>query len=82
MAFHSKEWANEVLRAGISELKNSGRARSGRFNEVVTYVHYLLEAGYPWQASVLRSWLFRYWSEVAPVTAMAGMPSARGVSKP
>lgn len=64
--FGSKDWANELLRSGIKELKNENRAKSGRFCEVIAYIHLLLEAGCWWQAARLRNHLYRNWESLQP----------------
>lgn len=62
----SKEWANNILRMGIRELKNKDRDKKARFLEVFTFIHYLLEEGFWWQAKVLRSQLYRHWNNLQP----------------
>lgn len=57
----SKEWANDLLRSGIRELKNKGRDRKARFLEVITYIGLLMEEGFWWQAERLRNHLHRHW---------------------
>ena len=58
--FGSKEWANELLRRGIIELRNENRARIGVFVEVNYYLWLLEEYGFWWQRARLLNWVHRY----------------------
>ncbi len=61
MSFYgSKEWANDILRAGIRELRNRDRARSGRIVEALAYVDLLVDWGWWWQARILQAWIHRF----------------------
>lgn len=66
VVFGSREWANELLRSTIREIKNSDRSRSGRFVETLAIIHLLLDQGYWWQATRLKNWLYRCWSDLQP----------------
>jgi len=66
VGFGSKAWANKLLRDGIKELKNTNRACSGRFCEVIVYIGLLLEHGYWWQATRLRNHLYLHWESLQP----------------
>lgn len=61
-----KDWANWVLREGLKELKNLDRDRKARFAEVIYFIDLLAKKGFWWQARILRSHLYRSWSNLRP----------------
>jgi hypothetical protein len=65
--FRSKAWANDLLKLGIRECQNLDRVELARFSEVLYFIKLLKEEGFPWQARILKSWLYRYWAVLRPV---------------
>jgi hypothetical protein len=64
--YGSKAWANFMLRDGIAVLKESRRVPGARISEVIAKIDMLDEAGYWWQARILRSWLHRCLPDLRP----------------
>lgn len=53
--YGSKEWANNVLKLAIAEVKNSKRVLSARQLEVFYFLDELKKYGWSWQVARLRN---------------------------
>ena len=58
--YGSRAWANYILKLGIAECQNHEREPSSRRQEIFYYLDVLLNAGWEWQAKILRHWINRY----------------------